>query len=72
MPKRVSDSARILNFFSDADLGSATTLYELTKAVMDKRLAPAKAVRAAKRKKKDGPAAVPQATSTVVGTKPAA
>jgi hypothetical protein len=52
MPKRISDSARILNFFSEGDLGSTKVIYELVQDVMRKRLAPEKAVRAAKRKKK--------------------
>jgi len=58
MPKRTSDSARILNFFSEADLGKASVLYELVRDVMSKRQAPERAIKAAKRKAKKASAQV--------------
>jgi hypothetical protein len=52
MPKRISDSARILNFFTEADTGAAKVVYELVQEVMRKRLAP-EGVQKSKRKKKE-------------------
>lgn len=45
MPKRISDSARILTFFTEADPGKAEVIYDLVQDVMRKRLAPIKAAR---------------------------
>jgi len=61
MPKRISDSARILNFFTEGELGSVKVIYELVQDVMRKRLAPEKAVAKARRKKK-AEAAAPATT----------
>ena len=52
MAHRASQEAKILNFFAEADLGKSEVVYNLVRDVMSKRLAPAKAAKAAKKKKK--------------------
>jgi single-stranded DNA-specific DHH superfamily exonuclease len=53
MAKRVNESARVLNFFKQADLGKAEVLYDLVRETMEQRLAPGKAAKKAVRKKKE-------------------
>jgi hypothetical protein len=48
MSRRINESARVLNFFKQADLAKAEQLYELVQDEMKQRLAPAKVERKAK------------------------
>ena len=51
MPKRISDSARILRFFRSESLDKVEVVYDLVRDTMNERLAPARAAKKAKRSK---------------------
>jgi len=57
MARKTNESARILNFFAEASLDKAETIYDLVRDVMQKRLAPRKAEKKAKRAPKAAKAA---------------
>ena len=68
MAKRTSDITRVVNFFRSSNVETAEAIYGQVRDIMNERLAPAKAVRAAKRKaskkqEPSGPAAVEQKTA---------
>jgi hypothetical protein len=52
MSRRINESARVLNFFKQADLSKAEVLYDLVRETMDQRLAPVKAAKKAQAKKR--------------------